>query len=531
MFDLVIKNGSVVDGTGNPWYRADIAVSGRRITAIGSLGSNAERLIEAGGLVVAPGFIDTHSHSDLMLMAEPEARQKLMQGVTTEVVGQDGLGEAPIRDDVIDDWRRYLSGLNGNPDVDWDWRSFKEYLDRLDKVKPAVNVACLVGHGNLRLLSVGMENRPPTAYELEQMKKLLEAAICQGAFGLSTGLIYPPCIYADTKELVELCKVTSKLGCIFMVHMRNEGERLLESIGEVVEIGRKTGVPVHISHFKVGVESNWGKASEALSVLEDARLKDVDVTVDQYPYTAGSTFLSSLVPAWAHEGGAAKMIERLQNAATRNRVALELMESGSGRTRNWKKVMVTSVETEGNKRFEGMTVQGIADIKGIDPIDAVLDLILEEDNAVTMASFSMSEDDVRTIMQSPLQMVCTDGIVLGRPHPRVYGSFPRVLGKYVRGGVLRLEDAVRKMTSLPAQRFGLFNRGVLKPGMSADITIFDPEKVVDKATYEDPIQYPEGVEYVVNNGRIIVEEGVHTGIRSGKVLKHRPWSLAIHAVN
>jgi N-acyl-D-amino-acid deacylase len=488
---------------------------------MGKLGSDAESLIDAGGLVVAPGFIDTHSHSDLMLMAEPEARQKVMQGITTEVVGQDGLGEAPMRDDVVDDWRRYLSGLNGNPDVDWGWRSFSEYLDRLEKAEPAVNVACLVGHGNLRLLSVGMENRPPTAYELEQMKRMLEAAMYQGAFGLSTGLIYPPCIYADTKELIELCRVTSILGGIFVVHMRNEGERLLESIGEVVEIGRETGVPIHISHFKVGGESNWGKASEALKTLEDARSKDVDVTVDQYPYTAGSTFLSSLVPAWAHEGGTAKMIDRLRNATTRNKIASEVIESRSGRTRSWRRVMVTSVETEENKRFEGMTVQGIADSKGIDSIDAVLDLILEEDNAVTMASFSMSEDDVRTIMRSPFQMVCTDGIVLGRPHPRAYGSFPRVLGKYVREGVLRLEDAVRKMTSLPAQRLGLVDRGVLRPGMSADITIFGPEKVVDRATYENPIQYPEGVEFVINNGKIIVKKSVHTGIRAGKVLKHR----------
>jgi len=521
MFDLVIKDGMVVDGAGNPWYKANIAVTKGRIAAIGMLDTDAERVIDAKGLVVAPGFIDTHSHSDLMLMAEPEARQKIMQGITTEVVGQDGLGEAPLRDDVVDDWRRYLSGLNGDPDIDWKWRSFAEYLDELEAAGPATNVVSLVGHGNLRLLAMGMEDRQPTTTELEEMKKLLAEAMRQGAFGLSTGLIYPPCVYADTTELVELCRVTAAYGGLFVVHMRNEGDRLLESIDEVVAVGKGAAIPVHISHFKASGERNWGRVGDALRMLEQARMDGVEVTVDQYPYLAGSTFLSSLLPVWAHEGGTEKMLKRLRDGATRTKMSADMIGEERGRSWGWGNILVTSVSTEGNKRFEGKTVEDIAEARRQSPIDTVFDLILEEENAVTMVSFSMCEEDVRTVMRSPLQMVCTDGIVLGKPHPRAYGSFPRVLGRYVRDGVLRLEEAVRKMTSLPAQTFSLHDRGLLKPKMCADITIFDPDTVIDKATYRNPIQFPQGIEYVIVNGVVTVEDGEHTGECAGRVLRHR----------
>jgi len=521
MLDLVIKDGRVMDGACNPWFRADIAVIQGRIAAIGMLDADAETVIDAEGLVVAPGFIDTHSHSDLMLMAEPEARQKIMQGITTEVVGQDGLGEAPLRDDVVDDWRRYLSGLNGDPDIDWDWRSFADYLDKLEAAGPATNVASLVGHGNLRLLTMGMEDRTPTTPEIEEMKGLLAEAMQQGAFGLSTGLIYPPCVYADTYELVELCKVAADYGGIFVVHMRNEGARLLESIDEVVAVGKGAGVPVHISHFKASGERNWGKVVDALRMLEQARMEGVELTVDQYPYVAGSTFLSSLLPVWAHEGGTERMLERLQNQETRTRMVADMREDERGGGRGWGNILVTSVSTEGNKRFEGKSIEEIAEARSQSPLDAVFDLILEEENAVSMVSFSMSEEDIRTVMRSPLQMVCTDGLVLGKPHPRAYGSFPRVLGRYVREGVLDLQEAVRKMTSLPAQTFGFHDRGLLRPGMCADIIIFDPDTVIDNATYQDPIQFPEGIEYVVVNGVVTVDGGDNTGARAGQVLRHR----------
>ena len=520
MFDLIIKKGKIVDGSGNPWYKADVGVSNGRIQSIGNISSGADTTIDAEGLVVAPGFIDSHSHSDLMLMAEPEAMPKIMQGITTEVIGQDGLGEAPINDDVLEDWRKYLSGLNGDPDIEWSWRSFGEYLKALESAEPATNVAALVGHGNLRLLAMGMENRAPTPSELDAMRGLLADSMREGAFGLSTGLIYPPCVYANARELSELCKVASSYGGVFVIHMRNEGDRLLDSIDEVVSIGREANIHVHISHFKASGERNWGKVKEALKKLESARSAGVEVTVDQYPYIAGSTFLSSLLPVWTYEGGTDRMLEKLQDEAMRIKIAEEMTEKGRGQDWGWNNVLVTSVKTERNRPFEGESLEKIAKKRGQPPLDALFDIILEEENAATMVSFSMSEEDIRTVMRSPLQMVCTDGIVLGKPHPRAYGSFPRVLGRYVREGVLRLEEAVRKMTSLPAQSFGLYDRGLLRPGMGADITIFNPDTILDTATYRDSIRFPDGIEHVIVNGKITVHNGEHTKTRAGTILRN-----------
>ncbi len=521
MFDLIIKNGRIVDGSGNPWYNADLGVSNGRIETINKTCAEGETTIDGEGLVVAPGFIDAHSHSDLMLIAEPDAKPKVMQGITTEIIGQDGLGEAPIRDDVLEDWRRYLSGLNGDPDIEWSWRSFGEYLDVLESARPATNVVALVGHGNLRLLTMGMENRAPKPSELDEMRRLLSDSMKEGAFGMSTGLIYPPCVYADAVELTELCKVASEYRGVFVVHMRNEGDRLLESIEEVVTIGREADIPVHISHLKASGEQNWGKVEEALERLGVARSEGVEVTVDQYPYVAGSTFLSSLLPVWVYEGGTDRMLERLRDEATRMKISAEMTRRGRGQDWGWSNVLVTSVKTEKNRPFEGENLEEIAKNRGQSTLETLFDIILEEENAATMVSFSMSENDVRTVMRSPLQMVCTDGIVLGKPHPRAYGSFPRILGRYVRDGVLRLEEAVRKMTSLPAQSFGLHDRGLLRPGMRADITIFDPDTILDTATYKDSIRFPKGIEHVVVNGELTVHGGEHTHKRAGSVLRNQ----------
>jgi N-acyl-D-amino-acid deacylase len=521
MFDLIIKNGRIVDGSGNPWYNADLGVSNGRIESVSKIGAKGEMTIDAEGLVVAPGFIDAHSHSDLMLLAEPDAKPKVTQGITTEIIGQDGLGEAPIRDDVLEDWRRYLSGLNGDPDIEWSWRSFGEYLDVIESARPATNVVALVGHGNLRLLAMGMENRAPIPSELDEMRRLLSDSMKEGAFGMSTGLIYPPCTYADAVELAELCKVASEYSGVFVVHIRNEGDRLLESIEEVVAIGREADIPVHISHLKASGEQNWGKVEEALGRLGVARSEGVEVTVDQYPYVAGSTFLSSLLPVWVYEGGTGRMLERLIDEATRVKISAEMTRRGRGQDWGWSNVLVTSVKTERNRPFEGENLEEIAKNRGQSTLETLFDIILEEENAATMVSFSMSENDVRTVMRSPLQMVCTDGIILrGKPHPRAYGSFPRVIGKYVREGTISLEEAIRKMTSLPAQTFGIRDRGLLKPGMQADITIFDPDTVIDTATYEDPIQFPKGIEYVIVNGEVTVDRREPTGTRAGNVLRH-----------
>jgi len=517
MVDLVIEGGRIVDGTGKASYNGDIVVSDRKIVEVGVNHGDAERRIDAKGLVVAPGFIDSHSHSDLMLISEPEAKQKIMQGITTEIIGQDGLGEAPIREGDVENWRRYLSGLNGDPDINWSWRSLGEYLDAIEKARPATNVASLVGHGNLRLSAMGMDDRPPTDAEFGEMKALLRESLRQGAYGMSTGMIYPPCVYAATEELTELCRVVSEVDGVFVIHMRNEGDALLESIEEVATIGANSGVKLHISHFKAAGKRNWGRSVQGLEALEKAGDAGLSITVDQYPYTAGSTFLSARLPSWMHEGGVGAMLDRLKNPKSKDRAYAEMTEDGSFLM--WGETIVTSVKTEANKHLEGKSLDEIAGMRGVDIVEVLFELVLEESNAVGMVSFSMSEEDVRTIMGSPIQMFCTDGIVLGKPHPRAYGSFPRVLGKYVRDGVLALEEAVRKMTSLPAERFGFQGRGVLKPGAHADITIFNPETVIDTGTYEDPIRFPEGIEYVIVNGRVTVDEGVHTGERAGMVLR------------
>ena len=519
MYDLLIRDGLIVDGTGNPWFRGDIAIEGDSIGALGRVKGAARRVIDAEGLIVTPGFIDAHSHSDLMLISEPTALPKLMQGITTEIIGQDGLGEAPIRDDILDEWRRYLSGLNGDPDIEWSWRSFDEYLLRLEKAEPAVNVASLVGHGNLRMMAMGMEARPPSRDEMEGMKRLLGEALNSGALGVSTGLIYPPCTYASTEELIELGRVVARYGGIFVAHIRDEGHRLLDALREMIEVGRRSGAPIHISHLKASGRRNWGKISEALRLLRAARSVGVDITFDQYPYTAGSTFLSSILPAWAHEGGASKMMERLRDPETRLRIIEDMKLKSRIREWSWEELLITSMGP-GDKGLEGKNLWEIAEERGEDPHEVVLDLILEGENAVTMAVFTMSEEDVKNAMKSPLGMFCTDGILLGKPHPRAYGSFPRVLGRYVRElGVITLEEAVRKMTSAPARRLGLWDRGILRPGFKADMVILDPERIIDKATYDDPKRYSEGIEYVIVNGVLAVEDGEPTGARAGRVLR------------
>jgi N-acyl-D-amino-acid deacylase len=522
MHDIILRGGRVVDGTGNPWFHGDVAIEDGFIVSVGRIREDANIILDVEGLIVSPGFIDVHSHSDLFLLVNPYAEAKVMQGVTTEILGQDGLGEAPIRESVIEEWRKYLSGLNGDPDINWNWQSFGEYLNALEKAETSINVASLVGHGNLRLLAMGMDNRTPAPEELIEMKDLLQESMMEGALGLSTGLIYSPCVYANTVELTELCCVVSELEGIFVVHMRNEGNYLLESIDEVVSIGRKSGAPIHISHFKAGGEANWGKSKDSLSMLEEIRAEGIDVTFDQYPYTAGSTFLSSFLSPWVHEGGVDRMLERVLEPDARAKIIDEMTDRSleGGRTTNWDRLLVTSVSSEANSEFEGLSMSAIAKARGQTEVEALIDIISEEKNAVTMASFTMDEGDVKRIMRHPLGMACTDGILLGKPHPRAYGSMPRILGRYVREGTLTLEQAVRRMTSFPAQRFKFEKRGIIKPDFHADITIFDAETVTDTATYQDSRRYPKGILHVIVNGEITVKNSEHTKVRSGHVLRH-----------
>ena len=524
MHDIILRGGRVIDGTGNPWFQADVAIKDGFIVGVGRIEEDADIILDVDGLIVSPGFIDVHSHSDLFLLVVPLAEAKVMQGVTTEILGQDGLGEAPIRENVVEEWRRYLSGLNGDPDVNWSWRSFGEYLKALEEAETSINVASLVGHGNLRLLAMGLDDRKPTSEELYEMKQLLQESMAEGGLGLSTGLIYSPCVYAETAELTELCGVVADLGGVFVVHMRNEGNYLLESIDEVVSIGRGSGSPIHISHFKAGGEANWGKSKDSLKMLDEARADGIDVTFDQYPYTAGSTFLSSLLSPWVHEGGVNRMLERILEPNTRAKIIDEMTDKSleGGRTTNWDRLLVTSVSSEANRRYEGLSMSEIAKARGQTEAEALIDIVSEEKNAVTMASFTMDEEDVKRIMRHPLGMACTDGILLGKPHPRAYGSRPRILGRYVREGILTLEQAVRRMTSLPAQRFKFEKRGVIKPGFRADITVFDAGTVTDIATYQDSRRYPKGIQHVIINGVITVKDSEHTKASSGHVLRHAP---------
>ena len=482
--------------------------------------------ISARERVVCPGFIDTHAHSDWLLLDRPTHEPKVMQGVTTELLGQDGFSLAPLRAGDSRQFRQIISGMHGDPDVAWTWTSFEEYLDVLQSAGPSVNAGCLVGHGTLRFAVMGMGDRRPTGDELSQMKALLRGALDQGALGLSTGLLYAPCYYAPDYELVELCQVAAEYGGMLVVHLRSEGDRLLESIEEMLDVSRRSGVSLHISHFKVFGRENWGKSASALGLLEEARRQGLDVTVDQYPYVAGSTGLVVILPPWANDGGTDAVVRRLADPEERERIRRSILDESSWdnfmRGVGADKIRITWVRSERNKWAEGKTIAEAAAARAMDPLDFALDLLRDEKLEVSMVNFSLTEEDVRRILAHPLQMVCTDAILLGRPHPRAYGAYPRILGRYVREeGLLPLEQAIRKMTSFPAQRLRLRDRGILRAGAWADVVIFDPTTIVDRATFEEPIQYPAGIDCVIVNGQITVRDGAHQGARAGRVLRRQ----------
>jgi len=501
-----------------------VGISGGRIEAIGNLeGAAAVQVIEARGLAVAPGFIDMHTHSDWPLLANPEAHSKVRQGVTTEIIGHCGASAAPLTPADWDEIRTRFARYQ----MDQQWSTLQEYMEILEARGIAVNVGVLVGHGNVRRCVMGYELRRPTAEELARMKELVREAMEAGAFGLSSGLIYPPSAYADTAELIELSRVVAEYGGIYFTHMRNESEGLLESVRETLEIGRGAGVGVQISHHKAVGKNAWGLVQQSLELIEQARSEGIDVTCDQYPYVATSTTLTSVIPKWAHEGGREKLLQRLQDPETRRKLCAE-MTAQRQRVSGWEDIVVSRVASEQNQSCVGRSIAEIAAERGVDPCDAVFDLLVEEKLDVGQVHFCLSEDDVKTVMAHPTVMIGSDGSALaaegplasGKPHPRSYGTFARVLGKYVREEkTLRLEEAVRKMTSLPASKLGLFDRGILRPGMMADITIFDPATVADRATFTEPHQYAAGIHHVFVNGVQVVAEGEHTGARPGRILR------------
>ena len=485
---LAIRGGTVVDGSGGPGFAADVGISNDRIVAVGEVAGGAQRTIDATGLVVAPGFIDVHTHDDAALLRQPDVDFKVMQGVTTDVVGNCGAGVAPVSDDYPGFYNAFVGALLG-PIESFDWRTTGEYYARLEGVGLSINVASFVPHGVLRFAAMALENRPPTADEMARMKALLDEGLAAGAIGLSTGLIYPPGSFAGTEELIELCRVVAGHGGIYVSHIRDEGAGLLGAVEEAIRIGEEAGVPVEISHHKAGVPSIWGKVEESLALIDRARERGVDVTLDVYPYTAGSTSLAVIAQA-----GETDEVSPDQ-------------------------VLVASVKHQ--KQYEGKTLQEVAQLKGKPLREAIEELLREEENSVVAVIFTMCEEDVQRVMRHPSCMFGSDGIPSGgKPHPRLYGTFPRVLGKYVREEkVLGLEEAVRKMTDLPARRHRLNGRGRVAPGYFADLTLFDPARVIDTATYQDPRRYPEGIPYVIVNGQVVVDGGRHTGAAAGRVLR------------
>jgi N-acyl-D-amino-acid deacylase len=520
-FDVLFTRGCVYDGAGGPWYRADIGIRDDTIARVGPLQqADAGLVVDCRNLAVSPGFIDTHSHSDLMVFEDPWLGPKLMQGVTTELLGQDGIAAAPVRDERKADWGRQLSGLLGTPDIDWSWSSFEEYLEALERIGPAPNMACLLPHGNVRLWVMGMESRDPTSAEMEAMIALLHQGFEAGAVGLSTGLIYPPCSYADEEELAALCSEMTRYGGFLVVHLRSEDVQLFEAVDEMLRVCEKSGAPLHISHLKAGGKTQYGKAADLLGKLEAARQRGVEVTFDQYPYTAGSTMLFAILPEWLQEGGPDRMIERLKDPEVRERILTEVATRTSASAIDLTDIRVSAVGSKKNKHVEGKNLLELEEAMGRPLIDAVCDLLVEEDLNVSMIVFMADEGDVQTILRHPLQIACTDGLLGGRPHPRLYGAFPRILGHYCRDlGILDLQEAVRKMTSAAAARLGLRDRGLIRPGMKADLVVFDPQEVIDTSTYEEPRRHPKGIRHVFVNGTQVVREGEILDARAGRVLR------------
>lgn len=524
MYDLVIRKGLVIDGTGQAGFPGDVAVAGDRIEAVGQLDHLKGKVeIDASGQVVCPGFIDLHSHSDIGLLAEPDAEPKVMQGITTEVMGQDGYSMAPLRKDLVPEYRQFLSGLAGSPPIEWDWESMSQYLSRFDGTV-SLNVASMVGHGTVRMNVLGTASTPANQGNLEQMGELIEQAFAEGATDISYGLIYVPSLFANREELNYVGSLVQKLGGAVAYHIRNEANFALESLEEVLQVARDTGVRTHISHLKVTGVNNWQKAEAMMAALDRAIAEGIEVTFEQYPYTAGSTLMSALLPPWVLEGGTAEALKRITDPALRPRIRHDV-ENGVGRWQSfgiiagWN-IVVCSVGSTKNQDKVGRSLLELGRSAGTSPLEMAIRLLSEEEMNVSIIIFHQSDEVVRRLMVHPCGGFGTDGVLGDRPHPRLYGTFPRVLGHYVREEkVLRLEEAIRKSTSLAASRLRLADRGQIAPGMAADLVVFDPNSIIDRATYEEPRQFPSGVNWVLVNGTVVVKEGQHTGARPGRSLK------------
>ena len=525
---LGLRGATVVDGTGAPRYRADVVVAAGRIAEIATDGQAiaADRSVDVTGLVLAPGFIDMHAHSDLALLSEPEHMAKVGQGVTLELLGQDGLAYAPVDDVTLANVRRQIAGWNGDPaDFDWNWRSVGEYLDRLDSSGIATNACYLVPHGSVRMLVLGYDDRVPSQDELGQMQALIRTGMSEGAVGISFGLGYTPGMYAATAELAEVCRTVAELGGFFATHHRSYGAGALEAYTEMIDVSRASGCPLHLSHATMNFGVNRGRAGELIALLDAAIADGCDISLDTYPYLPGSTTLAALLPGWTSAQGPDGVLRLLADPAACARIREEMEIRGSDGCQrvpvDWDSIQISGVGDVALNGKVGRTVAELARGAGREAFDVYRELLIADSLATTILHLVGHEENVREIMRHPAHTGGSDGLLVGtRPHPRAWGTFPRYLGHYSRElGVLGLEECVAHLTGNAARRLQLRDRGLIRAGYAADLVLFDPETIRDAATYEEPRQQAKGIEYVFVNGVAVLAEGRHTGALAGRALR------------
>ncbi|MFC1803935.1 amidohydrolase family protein [Thermoproteota archaeon] len=524
-YDILIKNGRIADGTGNPWFWGDVGIKKDKVIKIGKIAEEySNTIIDAKELVVSPGFIDIHTHTDIFHLINPLGDSFIKQGVTTNVIGNCGSSVFPVSEYMKP---RYMETLK-EYDLEMDWATLDDFFQKVEKNGVSLNVGSLIGHGTVRMAIMGMENRSPTAQELNDMKELIADSMKQGAFGLSSGLWYTPGSFANMDEMIELAKITAEYGGIYATHMRSQENQLIDAMNETIEIGKKANIPVQISHnIAAGGKKNWGKIKQTYKMMNKARNEGLDITCDVYAWIASSSGLTSYIPHWVHDGGIQQLVSRLKDPELRTIVKKDMKNETrvSIEEIGFENLMISN--SPNHREYQGKNIAELALEKGVDNYDFIFDLIIEEEGGVSLIAFELSPEDVTNAIIDPLSMIGSDGsatapsvIVRGKPHPRYYGNFVKVLGKYVREmEVLTLEDAVRKMTSMPAQKLGLFERGILRSGFCADIVVFDPQKIATKATFLDPHKFPVGVKSVIVNGEITVSDGTHLGTKAGKILR------------
>ena len=517
-YDIIIQNAKIVDGTGNPWYQADVGIYHDKIVSIGKLDARlAKRVVDASGKIITPGFIDMLGQSEYAILVDNRAMSKISQGITTEINGE-GESPAPVNDKILKErFDEYKLTI--------DWTDFNGYFARVENNRSAINLGSYVGATTAREYVIGFDYREPTPDELSQMKQIVRTAMQQGAMGVSSALEYTPAMFAKTPELIELAKVSAEFGGIYATHIRDEQEKVIESVLEAADIARGAKIPVEIWHLKVNQKPNWGKMPEVVRIIQQQRNEGLDITADQYPYIASSNELTQWLPGWVREGGTEKLMQRLQDPMIRKQIKKEL---ASKKWLDFQLVMICSVSNPELKKWEGKRFSEVIAASKKEPLDVMFDFLVADSGRTDRVTFGMTEEDLRMGMAQTWTSFCTDAVArategplsLGKHHPRTFGSFPRILAKYVREDkIVTLEDAIRKMTSLPAQRMGIKDRGILKPGFFADLVVFDPVTITDKATFENPHQYSEGISLVIVNGMPVWENGKFTGNLPGRVIR------------